>query len=181
MFDSKELIELATEMIVCLSIAALLGGLIGYILGKLGCKKENKKRLDDYGASAEVDNTKAFVDTTDFERELLDKTPEANMKVKRTINHGTRPLRLQSETIQDRDNLREISGIGLKIESTLNELGIYKFSQIADWDRDNIDWIEDQLDNHGRVNREDWIAQAKLLAAGGTTEFSKRIRKAQKD
>ncbi len=75
----------------------------------------------------------------------------------------------------DRDDLKRIKGIGPKNEDQLNELGIYSFAQIAAWTPANIDWVEDFLSFPGRIEREDWIAQAAKLADGKETEFSKRV------
>lgn len=73
------------------------------------------------------------------------------------------------------DDLKRIKGIGPKNEDALNELGIYTFKQIAEWTAENVDWVEDFMSFPGRIEREDWIAQAKTLAEGGETEFSKRV------
>ncbi len=75
----------------------------------------------------------------------------------------------------DEDDLKRIKGIGPVNEKALNELGIFKFSQIAAWTPANVDWVEDFMSFPGRVEREDWIAQAAQLAAGADTEFSKRV------
>jgi hypothetical protein len=43
---------------------------------------------------------------------------------------------------------------------------------------DEIAWVDDNLEGFkGRVTRDDWVAQARILAAGGTTEFSDRVDK----
>ena len=73
------------------------------------------------------------------------------------------------------DDLKRIKGVGPKNELALNDLGIFTFSQIAEWNPSHIKWVEKRLDFPGRVGREDWIGQAKLLAAGEATEFSKRV------
>jgi len=73
------------------------------------------------------------------------------------------------------DDLKRIKGIGPKNEDALNELGIYTFKQIAAWTAENVDWVEDFMSFPGRIEREDWIGQAKTLAEGGETEFSKRV------
>jgi len=73
------------------------------------------------------------------------------------------------------DDLKRIKGIGPKNEDALNELGIYTFKQIAEWTPENVDWVEDFMSFPGRIEREDWIGQAKTLATGGETEFSKRV------
>ncbi|MCR9196327.1 MAG: NADH-quinone oxidoreductase subunit NuoE [Hyphomonas sp.] len=75
----------------------------------------------------------------------------------------------------EEDDLKRIKGIGPVNEKALNELGIYKFSQIAAWTPANVDWVEDFMSFPGRIEREDWIAQAKTLSTGDETEFSKRV------
>jgi len=77
----------------------------------------------------------------------------------------------------DSDDLKRIKGIGQVIETTLNELGIYQFKQISIWDSNNISWLENFLAFPGRINRENWVEQAKTLNEGGTTEFAKRVDK----
>ena len=61
------------------------------------------------------------------------------------------------------DDLKTIKGIGPKIETTLNSLGIYHFKQIADFTEDNINWVNDHLQFKGRIERENWVAQANEL------------------
>ena len=75
----------------------------------------------------------------------------------------------------EEDDLKRIRGIGPVNEKALNTLGIFKFSQIAAWTPANVDWVEASLSFPGRIEREDWIAQAKLLAEGEETDFSKRV------
>ena len=73
------------------------------------------------------------------------------------------------------DDLKRIKGIGPKNEDALNELGIHTFAQIAAWTPENIDWVEDFMSFPGRIQRENWIEQAIMLAQGEETEFSKRV------
>ncbi len=76
------------------------------------------------------------------------------------------------------DDLKLISGVGPKLEQTLNELGVYHFDQVASWRKKEIEWVDSRLRFKGRIERDGWIAQAKTLAKGGETEFSKRKKKA---
>lgn len=64
-----------------------------------------------------------------------------------------------------RDNLREIKGIGPAIEKTLNELGIFRYAQVAQMTRYDIERIANRLKGfQSRIEREDWIGQARELA-----------------
>jgi predicted flap endonuclease-1-like 5' DNA nuclease len=73
------------------------------------------------------------------------------------------------------DDLKRIRGIGVLIEKRLNALGITSYEQVANWTKTDIDIISSQLDFRGRIERENWIEQARILASGGQTEFSRRV------
>lgn len=73
------------------------------------------------------------------------------------------------------DDLRTIIGIGPVNEKKLHGLGIRTFAQIAAWKAADIKRVEDVLEFDGRIDRERWIEQAKLLAAGDTKEFLRRF------
>lgn len=72
------------------------------------------------------------------------------------------------------DDLKLLKGVGPKLEGTLNELGFYHFDQIAAWTDAEVAWVDTRLKFKGRIERDGWIEQAKILAAGGETEFSKK-------
>jgi predicted flap endonuclease-1-like 5' DNA nuclease len=76
------------------------------------------------------------------------------------------------------DNLKLLKGVGPKLEETLNGLGFYHFDQVAKWGAAEIAWVDARLKFKGRIERDGWIEQAKILADGGETEFSKRSGKA---
>ena len=65
------------------------------------------------------------------------------------------------------DDLQRIKGIGPKLEGLLHELGIYQFQQIAKLSRSDVAWLDDYLNFKGRIDRDNWIAQAGELAAQG--------------
>lgn len=67
------------------------------------------------------------------------------------------------------DDLKLISGVGPKLEETLNNLGIYHYEQIANWGPAEIAWVDARVRFKGRITRGNWIAQAKTLAGGGET------------
>ena len=73
------------------------------------------------------------------------------------------------------DNLTRIKGVGSVNERKLNDHGIYHFDQIASWKKADVVAAEAYLAFDGRIAREDWIGQAKLLAKGKETEFSRRV------
>jgi len=88
---------------------------------------------------------------------------------------GVRPLGLAVPRGGKADDLKLIKGIGKQNEARLHGLGIWHFAQIAAWSPEHAKWIGSYLAFAGRIEREKWIAQAKELASGGTTEFARRV------
>ena len=244
------MLAIASQIILCLVLAALLGLIIGYLLGKGNCPKAAYKAVtpvdphthDDEACEEETpasnpsDNTAEEVETTEAtasaEAEGLLSHPaeeasseavsseEAQPEAKSAANVEKKAASTQAETETkapaqkkkepkpskasntkeasspdeaapddadkpvglldaprngEKDNLTRIKGIGVKIEELLNGIGVYHFDQIAVWNEKEAHWIDHQVSFPGRALRDDWIGQAKLLAEGKETEFSKRV------
>jgi len=75
-----------------------------------------------------------------------------------------KPETLSAPRGGQKDDLKNIKGIGPKIEGILNGMGIYHFDQVASWGRKEVKWVDEELSFKGRIDREKWIAQAKKLA-----------------
>ncbi len=76
------------------------------------------------------------------------------------------------------DDLTRLKGVGPKLATQLNTLGVTSFAQIAAWSEADIDRIDDQLGRFkGRIRRDDWIGQATLLASGDTAAYEARFGK----
>lgn len=89
---------------------------------------------------------------------------------------GARPSGLDAPRDGAADDLKQIKGIGPKLEKLCNSLGFWHFDQIAAWTADEVAWVDANLTGFkGRVSRDEWVEQARVLAAGGETEFSKRV------
>ncbi|MBS9778720.1 MAG: hypothetical protein KGV58_00255 [Campylobacteraceae bacterium] len=194
--------EIACKIIFCLLIAALLGFIIGYLLGKKRCEKLEK----DYYAGAdkccatekECDDTtkstseyslkdeqhKVDTDTSSGKfasgvaaagagaYSLMGNTSNSDGEGLDKVIPGIRPAMLKREDVTP-DDLKRIKGVGPKLESTLNELGIFTFDQISSWSEEEVEWVDEYLAFKGRIQREDWRNQAKILSQGGETDFSK--------
>lgn len=74
------------------------------------------------------------------------------------------------------DDLTRIKGLGPKLAALLVELGVTTFAQIAAWDDAAVARIDAQLGRFsGRITRDQWVEQAKLLAAGDEPGFTARF------
>jgi predicted flap endonuclease-1-like 5' DNA nuclease len=95
-----------------------------------------------------------------------------------TAGPSIKPEMLTAPRDGGADNLKEIKGVGPKLETLLHEMGVYHFDQIASWSETEVAWMDQNLKGFkGRVSRDTWIAQAQVLAAGGETEFSSKVGK----
>jgi NADH-quinone oxidoreductase subunit E len=65
------------------------------------------------------------------------------------------------------DDLKLIAGIGPKLEQVLNAKGIRSFAEIAAWTDEEIARLDAELGFNGRIGRDDWTGQAKVLAGRG--------------
>jgi NADH-quinone oxidoreductase subunit E len=79
---------------------------------------------------------------------------------------GDRPLALEAPRDGGPHDLQSIKGVGPVNEKRLHELGVFHFDQIATWGRSEIRWVATYLSFPGRIDREQWVAQAAKLAAG---------------
>lgn len=74
------------------------------------------------------------------------------------------------------DDLARIKGVGPKLVALLGELGVSSFAQIAAWTEADVARIDGQLGRFaGRITRDQWIEQAKLLAAADEAGFAERF------
>ncbi|MCB1400119.1 MAG: fused NADH-quinone oxidoreductase subunit E/endonuclease, partial [Rhodobacteraceae bacterium] len=91
---------------------------------------------------------------------------------------ASRPKALKAARKGGADDLKMIKGVGPKLEKLLNSLGFFHFDQVAAWTAAELAWVDENLEGFkGRASRDDWVAQAKLLAGGGETAFSAKAKK----
>jgi predicted flap endonuclease-1-like 5' DNA nuclease len=82
---------------------------------------------------------------------------------------GRRPPGLAA-ALRKPDDLKRIRGIGPRNAGRLHELGIWHFAQVAAWTDENVKWVGSYLASSGRIQRDNWVAQARELAAGQKTD-----------
>ncbi|MFV2034395.1 MAG: NADH-quinone oxidoreductase subunit NuoE [Halocynthiibacter sp.] len=96
------------------------------------------------------------------------KMPEKAQAAGKPAKSGNKPRALKSARDSGADNLKQITGVGPKLENLLNSLGIFRFDQIANWSAAEVRWADEELAGFkGRASRDGWVAQAKTLASGG--------------
>ncbi|MGB3875411.1 MAG: NADH-quinone oxidoreductase subunit E [Shinella zoogloeoides] len=114
-------------------------------------------------------NTKAKGDTRAEGGDASAKQPIAAAVGKPSLEDKNRPAGIERPATLD--DLKLISGVGPKIEGILHELGIFTFAQVASWKKAEREWVDLYLNFKGRIERDDWVKQAKALAKGGEAEY----------
>lgn len=110
--------------------------------------------------------------------EIPPPTPEGMAGVGEAVQVAADLVPLEPQQAGTADNLTRIKGLGPKLAETLTGLGVTSFAQIAAWDDADVDRIDAQLGRfQGRIRRDDWPAQAKLLAAGDTAGYEAKFGK----
>ncbi len=91
------------------------------------------------------------------------------------------PRPMTASSLGPHDDLKRIRGVGVLIEKRLNAMGIARYEQIANWTSGEIDRVSQVLEFKGRIEREGWVEQARILLNGGQTEFSRRVDRGEVD
>jgi predicted flap endonuclease-1-like 5' DNA nuclease len=159
------MIETASLIVVNLLIAAFIGMIIGYLIGK--------NSGSTYKPSKNDNDTEEKVD-------VKSKT-SVNPIFRKNSSVDNKPLILSSPRPSGKDKLLKIKGIDAKVEKDLNKLGIFHFNQIASWSNKNCDWIEEFLSLPGCAKKNQWIEQAKILESGKETVYSQKIENEEVD
>ncbi|MBR3370873.1 MAG: NADH-quinone oxidoreductase subunit E [Rhodobacteraceae bacterium] len=117
------------------------------------------------------------VDKTGVSKQEAQATPKAKPDADPKAAEVAQPApQMLSAPQGDADDLKKLKGVGPKLEGVLNDLGVFHFWQVAAWTPDDVAWVDERLKFKGRIERDGWIEQARILADGGETEFSKRAK-----
>ncbi len=122
-------------------------------------------------AAANVKAAEAQPLSATAKSEAAPKAAAAAKTEKPSLEDRNRPQGIEKPATPD--DLELISGVGPKIAGTLHELGIFTFAQIAGWKKAEREWVDGYLNFKGRIERDDWVKQAKALAKGGEAEYIK--------
>jgi len=93
--------------------------------------------------------------------------PEKNDAPKAQDTAAASTLKFLDAPNGQADDLKVILGIGPTLEEKLNDMGVYHYSQIAEFTNDDIENINTHLNFPGRIERDEWIPQAQDLVKGG--------------
>ena len=128
--------ELNVLHITVIAVMAVIGTIVGWVL------RDRRSRLEKFAVN------------------IMDDVQAAVRDNGSAVENG--PI---ADSANDmRDKLQAIKGVGPAIEKTLNEMGIFRFQQIAEMSEYDIDRIARCLKGlRSRIYREDWLGQAREL------------------
>lgn len=162
------------ETALLLLVAFLVGCVLGYGLRRLAPERRGGQPASSIGPDAPAEDAPTQIDTTPpampVEAEkVAPMDAAATPGPRKRLSADPRPAALAAPRDGVKDDLKQIKGIGPRIEASLNELGIFHFSQIARWSNKNVAWVDEHLAIKGRIDRENWIEQARALSAKPAT------------
>lgn len=170
------------SLLICVLIAVIASLVLAWALKKAFCRGGDVETADmnvattaaplaAVGAAAAVSETltsaepaaavKAAPKKTAAKKPAAKKAPAKKPAAKKA---AAKPPVLYTKRPSDVDDLKLISGVGPKLEKTCNEIGVYQFAQIANWKKADIATVDDKLSFKGRIERDEWVKQAKKLA-----------------
>jgi predicted flap endonuclease-1-like 5' DNA nuclease len=172
---------LITEIFLLLLASALIGLLVGWYLARVSAHptrqalvtkvKQLEARLNEAQVGASAPTAKdAGLETSRKPAEAVEaaRPVPAKRRVPAAAGAATGGAQAPPPATPDAgapDDLRRIKGIGPKIAGILDDIGIRHYEQIAAWTPDNVAWVNDYLKFKGRIEREQWIPQARALIA----------------
>lgn len=131
--------------------------------------ESDAQRYKERAGESEMKSETLRIKLDEVEKNFLDieQQQKRTLKDARKSTNGLRKSNGKSAPkpgAEERDDLKEIVGIGKVFEHTLHELGIFTFRQIAAFDVNDIARVNRELKEfRGRMEQDDWIGQAKEL------------------
>ena len=152
------MLEIESEITLCLLLAALIGFMLGFIVAKSTGKKTTDKKVYTQKSTKKEQALTPEKSIEDQIETLIETVSEENAVV-----NADKPKLVDATKAENKDALTQIKGIGPKVEEQLNATGIYYFEQIANWSEANILWLEENTTFAHRAKKDLWVKQAKAL------------------
>lgn len=156
------MVWLAAQMWILLGLSLILGLLAGLWIGN------RPKRSPDDDSDIELAQLRSRIEECEAEKnKLRAQTLEYEVERRQFVPAGqsdkVEPLLYQSASEGEADDLKQINGIGPKLEKLLNKIGVFYFHQIASWTDQQTEYVDDKLRFKGRIGRDNWRKQARSL------------------
>ena len=122
------------------------------------CRSECKTLEDEVNTKdSKIDELKSELETLKAANKtsVTDVTP-----AEKEINQIAKTRNVKNSK---KDDLTLIKGVGPKLQEKMYKEGITHFEQIAAWEAADIREFDDKLSFKGRIQRDEWVKQAKAL------------------
>ncbi|MEI4195124.1 50S ribosomal protein L21 [Roseovarius sp. E0-M6] len=130
-----------------------------------GAEKSGVKAAAGAGSVAVASDGRYAKNKTD-QAEMAKRVEEGEAKAKKAETKPKKAAPKKAAKADKGDDLTQINGVGPVIVKKLNEAGITTFAQIAAWNASDVEEMDEKLSFKGRIDREEWVAQAKELTKG---------------
>ncbi|MDO5704324.1 MAG: fused NADH-quinone oxidoreductase subunit E/endonuclease, partial [Paracoccus sp. (in: a-proteobacteria)] len=151
-----------------------------------GARQETPPDEHDPAVQAQAERTsraaaaKGADDAAEADHDRVEGAGDRERAAEAVASAGRRPVGLAAARDTGADDLEVIAGVGPKLAEMLHGMGIWHYDQIAAWGDEELVWVDENLEGFkGRASRDKWIAQARILANGGTVEEAAAVT--QKD
>ena len=133
----------------------LIGLFFSSFMKKKNNDTDNIKEFEDLNMNDDISKIRATKTFDRGGREMLKAVPVDIYK------SGLNFDRIGVASKQDKDDLQKIKGVGVSIEEELNNIGIFTFQQIGNFNSEDITKITELIKFFpGRIERDDWVGQA---------------------
>lgn len=165
-------------ILLVLAVAALIAWYIFHAARRTRITGERRDVLDEGAAPAA--RNQALIDAPTAAAPQIPippATPAGLAGVGEAVEAAVEHQQIRAaEAHAEHDDLTRLKGVGPKLAAQLGEMGIASFDQIAAWTEADIDRVDARLGRfQGRIRRDGWVEQARLLAAGDRAAFATRF------
>lgn len=169
---------LLSQLFLYLICALLLGLLLGWVIwgwrsrrliAEAKAEGEQALRAQQQECAAEKSRLQAIIDkqakAAEEPQPLIAETPEAKAaEPEKFATDAPKPASLYATRPTEVDDLKQVKGIGPVMERILNENGCYRFKQLANFSKRDIEWVSATIETMpDRIERDRWVEQAQTL------------------
>lgn len=160
-------------ILLAAAIAALIGWYVFHAARRTRVTGERRDVLDE--GSARAARNQALIDAP-TEAPIPPTTPTGLAGAGEVVGIPVEHQQIAEVEQDNANDLARLKGVGPKLISQLNSLGVISLAQVASWSDEDIDRIDAQLGRfRGRIRRDQWVDQARLLTAGDEAGYAARF------
>ncbi|MXO59432.1 hypothetical protein GRI89_07745 [Altererythrobacter salegens] len=176
------MVELLSENVLFIIIALVIGVVVAWWIFSASRKTTiEREAAPGDGLATGAKRNQALIDAAPAASPTIDippPTPEGLAGIGTVVAAEAEPVHMAPPPPLAGDDLKKIKGLGPKVEKLLHEMGVTSFAQIAAWDDAEVARIDAALGAFaGRIVRDDWRTQARLLAAGDSAGYEDKFGK----